>query len=147
MPPVMAQIVTLCGSNYPCLKQIFMVPKGFEPSKFDCISCILQRFCKFAMLFTCCHSVNSFCFVADISIFTLESTSIIRKYISWLDIPWSCFAHTFPTVFVCTPRQFLRGWVCMLAIFFDIALKKMFRPQFLQGWDENSIRICFYTPI
>ena len=37
MPPGMALIVTLRGSNYRCLEQIFMVPKGFEPSKFDCI--------------------------------------------------------------------------------------------------------------
>ena len=36
MPPGMALIVTLCGSNYRCLEQIFMVPKRFEPSKFDC---------------------------------------------------------------------------------------------------------------
>ena len=28
---------TLIGSNYPCLEQIFMVPKVFEPMKFDCI--------------------------------------------------------------------------------------------------------------
>ena len=37
MPPGMARIVTLRGSNYRCLEQIFMVPKGFEPSKFDCM--------------------------------------------------------------------------------------------------------------
>ena len=37
MPPGMALIVILRGSNYRCLEQIFMVPKGFEPSKFDCI--------------------------------------------------------------------------------------------------------------
>ena len=41
MPPGMALIVTLCGSNYRCLEQIFMVPKGFEPSKFNCILKIL----------------------------------------------------------------------------------------------------------
>ena len=35
MPPGMALTVTLHGSNYRCLEQIFMVPKGFEPSKFD----------------------------------------------------------------------------------------------------------------
>ena len=35
MPSGMALIVTLHGSNYRCLEQIFMVPKGFEPSKFD----------------------------------------------------------------------------------------------------------------
>ena len=28
--------LTLNGSNYPYLEQIFMVPKRFEPSKFDC---------------------------------------------------------------------------------------------------------------
>ena len=37
MPPAMAPIVTLYGSNYHRLKQIFMVPKGFEPSQFDCM--------------------------------------------------------------------------------------------------------------
>ena len=35
MPPGMALIVTLRGSNYRYLEQIFMAPKGFEP--FDCI--------------------------------------------------------------------------------------------------------------
>ena len=36
MPPGMALIVTLRGSKYCSLEHIFMVPKGFEPSKFDC---------------------------------------------------------------------------------------------------------------
>ena len=36
MPPGMTRIVTFRGSNYRCLEQIFMVPKGFVPSKFDC---------------------------------------------------------------------------------------------------------------
>ena len=38
MPPGMALIVTLRGSNYRCLEQIVIVLKGFEPSKFDCIT-------------------------------------------------------------------------------------------------------------
>ena len=37
VPPGVALIVTFRGSNYRCLEQIFMVPKGFEPLKFDCI--------------------------------------------------------------------------------------------------------------
>ena len=37
MPPGVAPIVTFRGSNNHCLEQIFMVPKRFEPSKFDCI--------------------------------------------------------------------------------------------------------------
>ena len=36
VPPGVALMVTFRGSNYRCLEQIFMVPKGFEPSKFDC---------------------------------------------------------------------------------------------------------------
>ena len=37
MPPDLAPLSTLNGSNYPCLELIFMVPKVFEPLKFDCI--------------------------------------------------------------------------------------------------------------
>ena len=37
MPPDLALSSTLISSNYPCLELIFMVPKVFEPLKFDCI--------------------------------------------------------------------------------------------------------------
>ena len=37
MPPDLALSSTLTGSNYPCLELIFMVPKVFEPLRFDCI--------------------------------------------------------------------------------------------------------------
>ena len=37
MPPDLALSSTLNGSNYPCLELIFMVPKVFEPMKFDCM--------------------------------------------------------------------------------------------------------------
>ena len=37
LPPDLALSSTLIGSNYPCLELIFMVPKVFEPLKFDCI--------------------------------------------------------------------------------------------------------------
>ena len=36
MPSGVAPIVAFRGSNNRCLEQIFMVPKRFEPSKFDC---------------------------------------------------------------------------------------------------------------
>ena len=46
MPPDLALLSTLNGSNYPCLELIFMVPKVFEPLKFDCICRdILRGFC------------------------------------------------------------------------------------------------------
>ena len=38
MPPDLALIATLIGSNYPCLELIFTVPEMFEPLKFDCSS-------------------------------------------------------------------------------------------------------------
>ena len=38
MPPDLAQSSTLISSNNPFLKLIFMVPKVFQPLKFDCIS-------------------------------------------------------------------------------------------------------------
>ena len=41
MPPDLALLPPLIGSNYPCLELIFMVPKVFEPLKFDCI-CIFS---------------------------------------------------------------------------------------------------------
>ena len=37
MPPDLALLSTLIGSNYPCLELIFMAPKVFEPLKFHCI--------------------------------------------------------------------------------------------------------------
>ena len=30
-------MITLSGSNYPCLERISMVPKMFEPLRIDCI--------------------------------------------------------------------------------------------------------------
>ena len=39
--PDLASGVTLSGLNYPCLEQFPMVPKMFEPLKFDCIRLIL----------------------------------------------------------------------------------------------------------
>ena len=35
--PELVSWLTLSGSNYPCLKRISMVPKMFEPLKFNCI--------------------------------------------------------------------------------------------------------------
>ena len=37
IPPDLALLSTVIGSNYPCLELIFMVPKVFEPLKFYCI--------------------------------------------------------------------------------------------------------------
>ena len=36
LPSDLALCLTPSGSNYPCLEQISMVPKMFEPLKFDC---------------------------------------------------------------------------------------------------------------
>ena len=44
MPPDLALLSTLIGSNYPCLELIFMVQKVFEPLKFDCTLTIHRFF-------------------------------------------------------------------------------------------------------
>ena len=44
MHPALALLSTLIGSNYPCLELIFMVPKVFEPLKFDCILITIIEF-------------------------------------------------------------------------------------------------------
>ena len=87
MPPGMALIVTLRGSNYRCLEQIFMVPKGFKPSKFDCIlkCCLLIiKFSRFRFNVGCCtlgslyktvHNKT----VLDIRLFIGASKSVISK--------------------------------------------------------------------
>ena len=38
--PDLAPLLTLSDSNHLCLEQFSMVPKLFEPSKFDCLSVI-----------------------------------------------------------------------------------------------------------
>ena len=42
MPPDLAILSNLIGSNYLCLELIFMVPKVFESLKFDSIYTMLQ---------------------------------------------------------------------------------------------------------
>ena len=37
LPPNLALWVTLSGSNYPCLEQIYMLQEIFELLRFDCI--------------------------------------------------------------------------------------------------------------
>ena len=48
MPPDLALLSTLICSNYPCLEPIFMVPKVFEPLKFDCIHIFICPFETYA---------------------------------------------------------------------------------------------------
>ena len=36
--PELVPWLTLSGSKYPCLERIYMVPKVFEPLRFDCMS-------------------------------------------------------------------------------------------------------------
>ena len=42
-PSVFEPLKSLSGSNYPCLEQIFIVSKVFEPLKFDCTWVCLQK--------------------------------------------------------------------------------------------------------
>ena len=52
MPPDLALLSNLTGSNYLFLKLILMVPKVFEPLKFDCILMHLSKFVSKPFLFS-----------------------------------------------------------------------------------------------
>ena len=54
MPPDLALLSPLIGSNYPCLELISMVHKVFEPLKFDCTSVGGNPVC-----FRSCHRPQS----------------------------------------------------------------------------------------
>ena len=96
MPPDLAILSTLIGSNYPCLELIFMVQKVFEPLKFDCIYCWIdrvfrRRIAKPGLDLHCIHDVKSRrqynvcllgCFRQDLVIAT--ESKLVTKYIECL---------------------------------------------------------------
>ena len=43
MPSDLTLLSTLFGSNYPCLELHFMVPKVFEPLKFDLLGFVFVK--------------------------------------------------------------------------------------------------------
>ena len=55
MPPILAQRLTLISSNYPCLEHIFIVPKVFEPLKFDCTKYFTRLLVSFWKGSPCCN--------------------------------------------------------------------------------------------
>ena len=57
MRPDLALLPTLIGSNYSCLELIFMVPKVFEPLKFDCIWLVLCVFFSLSLSIQHAHIV------------------------------------------------------------------------------------------
>lgn len=61
------------------------------------------------------HSTTYFyAFVLDTRVFVLKTTSILRKYLSILDLPFAYL--TSKRTFVSTPLKTFYAWVCMLLI-------------------------------
>ena len=54
MPPDLALCLTLNSSNYPCLEQIFKVPKVLEPLKFSC---------RFILLIDCVNKIKHITYI------------------------------------------------------------------------------------
>ena len=52
MPPGLALLSILNGSNYPCFELIFMVTKVFQPLEFDCK-------CLISVVFACSFPVRT----------------------------------------------------------------------------------------
>ena len=77
MPPDLALLSILIGSNYPCLELIFMVPKVFQPLKFDCsyievnMNFVLE-FCEYPLHNVCNICANKLTSATD------------YKYLSWV---------------------------------------------------------------
>ena len=81
MPPGMALIVTTRGSNYRCLEQIFMVPKGFEPSKFDCILSIFRYIISmYANIFATRYCNQLICMVSKVdNVYVVNLNSVAKS--------------------------------------------------------------------
>ena len=59
IPSDLALLSILIGSNYPCLELIFMVPKVFEPLKFDCTSTVMTTTAEAAAATSLIHNNNT----------------------------------------------------------------------------------------
>ena len=73
--PELVPWLTLKCSNYPCLERISMVPKIFEPLRFDCINAVeifsfqLKLYNKYDWhLWHCCMIAAFFCFSEKYSV-------------------------------------------------------------------------------
>ena len=70
MPPDLALLSTLIGSNYPCLELIFMVPKVLKPLKFDCIIILCTTIHRYPIFSTrysvMCKVYTGYCGTSEI---------------------------------------------------------------------------------
>ena len=82
---VLALLSTRIGSNYPCLELIYLVPKVFEPLKFDCIvlfvylsklNCLFFFLFFFIFFFFFCTVVCNFYFAGRLSQFIFISALV-----------------------------------------------------------------------
>ena len=62
MPPYLVLLSTLTGSNYRCLELIFMVPKVFEPLKFDCTWTFCYSVTLKAPIMTAADNIHKYVF-------------------------------------------------------------------------------------
>ena len=72
MPPDLALLSTLIGSNYACLELIFMVLKEFEPLKFDCSLNFML----------CARTFGHLCFLLSESRYFLIHVTSVKRHIS-----------------------------------------------------------------
>ena len=95
MPPDLALLSTLIGSNYPCLELIFMVPMVFKPLKFDCMQLCLE-------LWLCKKNETTLFLLTNIQKYKFNSFSFFCWGCSWKMLKFyltdwlafSCFAFT-----------------------------------------------------
>ena len=113
-----ALLLTLSGSDYPCLEQISMVPKMFEPLKFDCNYKSSAQY-VYAYLS---------CVMAKLSSDKYKVLTAHTVYASWLGHTWlNSFGARFQTTFV--------------ACFFILTNYRLERHLYvkLKNWMSNSV--------
>ena len=90
--PDLAPCLTLSGSNYPWLEQFSMVPKMFEPLKFDCIFLFLQEYKSAYSL----ESSQQYTLMStqNIGICFLREIRHANTFFGWKRcLIWSCKTH------------------------------------------------------
>ena len=148
--PDLAPWLTLSGSNYLCLEQILMVPKMFEPLKFDFKTIFITKrnsffffffffffFCLF-FVFCCCLFV---CFVFLFLSFVFMFNHL-SNYLFFLSV--NIRTHTYLPIPVCNSRP---RWLSLMCVRLVIRRSQVRRPPGRQHYFVDINHLIFFTVI
>ena len=122
-------MITLSGSHYPCLERISMVPKTFEPLRFDCINPV-KRYdnvrCRWQTI-----RRNGMYNGVKLVAFICSSIPVVLLY-TWRISMW------LNTLFLPSPHLcFIKGLICDLFVARNV-------PWMSLKTSTQTEQICFY---